>query len=558
VKVPEIRTRGYAIRQLWDSVGTKLFILLLGSLLLIFGVVGYLFLSAHRRDLEEVTLDGGERVSEVIRRNTSYHMMHNDREGMHEILLALSGQPGVDNVRIIDRRGRVSFSTDEREIGRQIDVREPVCSTCHARTEPALQPENRFRIFERGGERVLGIVTPIMNTPGCTNAACHAHPAEHRLLGVLETNLSLASADARLTEGAERLVGYGLLGLFAVIVISGLFVWRFVHVPVAALKKGTVKLGRGELGYQIDWKSSDELGDLAKSFNAMSRQVHEAQREVTIWATTLEDRVEQKTAELRQAHDQMMQAEKMASLGKMAAVVAHEINNPLSAILTYTKLVRRWLNDPELVASRTNDMCESLHLIESESRRCGDLVKNLLSFSRASHVNMSQVEVNDIVHKCIMLVQHKLQLGNVNLQLDLGETPTIYADPSQIEQLLLALVMNAIEAMPQEGNLQIATSTLPERSGVKIVIRDDGMGIPEDLAPRLFEPFVTTKESGKGVGLGLAISKTIVERHGGTIEVDSAVGRGTTFTITLPAHGAAPARASQRGSGETELAGVTV
>lgn len=201
-------------------------------------------------------------------------------------------------------------------------------------------------------------------------------------------------------------------------------------------------------------------------------------------------------------------------------------------------------------------MCESLQLIESESRRCGELVKNLLSFSRAGHVNMTQVQLNEIVQKCVQLVQHKLKLGNVNLLLDLGEIPVIYADGSQMEQLFLALMMNAIEAMPHEGNLYISTSVEPDGSRVKAVIRDDGVGIPEDLLPRLFEPFVTTKENGRGVGLGLAICKTIIERHSGRITVHSVLGRGTTFTITLPAS-SAPSRATGSGEIKSELAGVS-
>lgn len=554
--IGETGLKGSPVATLWRSIGAKLFIVLLASLLLIGGLVGYFSFTAHRHDLEEITVLIGGRVGEVIRRSTSYHMMHNDREAMHEILRALSDEPGVQSVRIMDRQGRVRYSTEPEDIDVQLDIRSPVCASCHAGSnEVSLSQETRFRVFKHGDERVLSIVSPIMNTPGCASGDCHAHPTEHNLLGVLETNVSLAGADARLEQGARTLLSYSLAGLLVIILISALFVWRFVQVPVAALKKGTEKLAKGELGYQIDWRSQDELGDLAISFNGMSRQIQEARREITRWNETLEERVEVKTAELGQAHDQMMQAEKMASLGKMAAVVAHEINNPLSAILTYTKLIRRWIQSAPVVPARKDEMCESLQLIESESRRCGELVKNLLSFARASHVNMQQVQPNEIVRTCIQLVRYRLELGNINLQLDLGDVPEIYADGGQVEQLLLAMIMNAIDAMLHGGNLFIGTASVVDGAAVRIVIRDDGVGIPEEVLSRLFEPFVTTKESGKGVGLGLAISKTIVERHGGRIDVDSAVGRGTAFTITLPALGKPKERAGDQD--EIQMSGVS-
>jgi two-component system NtrC family sensor kinase len=542
---------------IWRSLGTKLFVILLGVLLLIFGLLGYLFVSAHRRDLEEVTLISGERVSEVIRRNTSYHMMANDRAGIDGILTTLASEPGVQSVRIMDRQGRVRFSTDHSEINRQMGFAEPVCATCHAAgTAPGSSLSKQLRIFREGDERILGIITPIANTPACSNAACHAHPASHKILGILETDLSLARVDAQVAAGTRRMLAFAILGLVLLLAASGIFVWRFVHVPVKALQKATMKLAKGELGYQIEVTSDDELGDLASSFNMVSTQLHEAQREITGWTQTLEARVEQKTAELREAHGQMMQAEKMASLGKMSAVVAHEINNPLSAILTYTKLIRRWLDDPSKLPQRAADMREPLQLIESESRRCGELVKNLLSFSRASNVNMQQVQINDVLRKCELLVRHKLNMGNINLHLDLEAVPVVYADPSQLEQLFLALVMNAIEAMPQEGNLWLTTRESESAEEITVVIRDDGAGIPEELLPRMFEPFVTTKQNGQGVGLGLAISKTIVERHRGRIEVRSAPGQGTAFTITLPVH-AAPGARSHQGVRDTVPAGVS-
>jgi two-component system NtrC family sensor kinase len=312
-------------------------------------------------------------------------------------------------------------------------------------------------------------------------------------------------------------------------------VWQIVGRPVKALEQGTERLAAGDLGYQIDVRSSDEIGELAESFNALSSQLKAEHNENVAWTRTLEQRVEQKTRELKRAHEHALHTEKMASIGKMAAVLAHEINNPLSGILTYAKLLRKWLDHEDGGSNRRTEIRESLDLIASESRRCGDLVKNLLTFSRTTPMNLQATDLNKVIDRSLRLVQHQLDLASIQVQPELDpELPPVLCDGAQIEQVLLALVMNAIDAMPQGGNLWLITKLNREEGTVRIVVRDDGSGIPPDLLPRLFEPFLTTKETGRGVGLGLAISRSILERHNGSIEVQSEVGRGTTFTVTLP------------------------
>src|SRR5581483_621559 len=220
-------------------------------------------------------------------------------------------------------------------------------------------------------------------------------------------------------------------------------------------------------------------------------------------------------------------------IGKLAATVAHEINNPLSGILTYAKLLRKWTSRQPWDVERQKEVASSLELIESESRRCGEIVKNLLTFSRSAPMNLQWTDVNLILERCIRLVHHQLELNNVVACIDAQpELPKLYCDSAQIEQLILALVMNAIDALPHGGNLKLRSRW--HGAEVQLQVADDGVGIPPHQISSLFEPFFTTKESGHGVGLGLAISKGIVERHHGQIEVDSAPGRGTTFTITLP------------------------
>ncbi|MGA8186342.1 MAG: ATP-binding protein [Candidatus Sulfotelmatobacter sp.] len=524
------------------SLSAKLIGSLLAMMVGIFALLGYANIRLQRQHLEEATLTSAERVSDVIKRSTTYYMLRNDREGLYHAIQTMADEPGMVKVRILDQEGRVSYSTDATEVSHVLDKTAEACYGCHNQAQPLarLNRPDRFRIYRNGGgHRVLGIITPIENQANCSNAACHAHPADQQVLGVLDTNLSLAKADAQIAVSSARSLSYTAGAMLIVAVLSWLFVWREVGKPIQALEKGTEHLSQGELGYQIEVQSQDEVGDLARSFNGMSLQLRAANEEIVTWAKTLEDRVDEKTKELRSAHDHMLHVEKMASLGKMAAVVAHEVNNPLSGILTYAKLLRKWVESGQAGHDKREEAMQCLELIATESRRCGDLIKNLLSLSRTAPMNVQSTDLHAVVDRCLMLVRHQLDLGGIELQLNIAkDLPRVPCDPAQIEQVLIALIMNAIDAMPRGGNLWLDARLSDDESEIEIQVRDDGAGIAPDILPHIFEPFLTTKESGHGVGLGLAISRGIVERHNGRIEVKSELGRGTTFNISLPTQAA--------------------
>ena len=519
------------------GLGTKLIVLLLGALLVIFGLLGYLTIRLQRQHLEAATLVSAERISDIIRRNTTDYMMRNDREGLHHAFSAMASEPGVVRLRVFDRQGHISYSTDPSEINRTVDKDAEACYGCHAhqQTLTKLNRPDRFRVYRAQGQRVLAIISPIENQAECSNAACHAHPDSQQILGVLDTHLSLARTDQQLAQGSWRMLACDALAMVAIAVLSWVFVRRMVDRPLKELDTGTQKLSAGALGYQIEVHSQDQIGDLAESFNQMSLQLRAANEEITSWARTLEDRVEEKSRELRRAHDEVLHVETMASVGKMAAVVAHEINNPLSGILTYSKLLKKWVDNDTVSAQKKQEAQQCLDLISSESRRCGELVRNLLTFSRQAPMNVQSTDINHVVEQCTMLIRHNLEIAAIDLHSTLAEElPRLHCDPSQIEQVLLAVIVNAADAMPKGGNLWIDSRLSNDGGQVILTIRDDGSGIPPEIMPKIFEPFVTTKENGHGTGLGLAVSRGIVERHSGKISVQSEVGRGTTVTITLP------------------------
>jgi two-component system, NtrC family, sensor kinase len=518
-------------------VSTKLLVVLLVCLVCGSALLGYINIRLHRRDLEEISLEQAIAISDFVRDNTYRSMMANDRRGLHDAIDAIGHHIEIERIRILDHDGRVAFSSDAHEAGTLIRHDGTECNGCHTGNQPPTL-QKRFRIYgardEAGSHRVLGVIAPIVNKPECSNAVCHAHPASQRVLGVLDTGVSLNRVDQSLAQSTWCVIALLFSGCAIIAVLLGVAIRSVLHTPLTRLREGTRHLTEGELGYQIPVQSSDELGELAEAFNALSSQLQAAQRENKSWMHTLEHRVEQKTSELQNTHQQMLRVERMVAIGKMSAVVAHEINNPLAGILTYAKLLKKWIARGFQSEQQRQEALESLDLIASESKRCGELLQNLLSFSRTSPMNLSLSDLNTVVARTIRLAEHKAEMGGVALQVGLDRTlPPMQCDSAQIEQVALALIINAIDAMPHGGNLWVSTRMLPD-DRVELQVRDDGVGIPPEILPRIFDPFTTTKEVGKGVGLGLAVSKGIVERHGGRIEVASDLGVGTTFRVILP------------------------
>lgn len=528
------RAPQFSLAVVLRTLSGKLLLVLLASLAMVFGLLGVLNIRSQQRHLERLTLDTAQRLSSVIIRDTNYSMLHNQREAIYHSISDVAKEPGIERIRILDDQGLITYSSDSDEIGMYLNKdmspsTQPIVS--HGIGLPF--EKQRFRIFTQSqGGRILAITTPIANAPACWSASCHAHSESEQVLGALDTSVSLATTDAALASSTRQTLLYLILGGLLISGLAVAFVSYMVHGPLLALTEGTRHLRAGDLGYQIKVSSHDELAILANSFNRMSHKLRDANDEINAWTRTLEARVAEKTQQLRGAQDEMLRVERMASIGKLAAVVAHEINNPLAGILTYSKLLKKRLQRSE---NADKESIEMLDLMESESRRCGEIVRNLMTFGRPTSMNSAPCNLNAILDRCIKLVQHQLELKNIEPHLQLDEQlPIIQCDPGQAEQVVLALVINAIDAMPNGGNLTLATRRLADSPNIQIVVRDDGVGMPPEVMANMFEPFFTTKEKGRGLGLGLAISRNIVERHQGRIQVASEPGRGTEFTITLP------------------------
>jgi two-component system NtrC family sensor kinase len=492
-----------------------------------FLLFGYYNLNVQRRHSEELVRQSADHISDVILRATHRQMLTNDREALRLVVNDIGSDPGIKRIRVFNKDGRVSFSTDAAEVGRIVDKRDQACAGCHAGKTPVakLDRAGRNRIFTANGERLVGVIRPVENSPACSNAGCHPDSSKVRVLGVIDSNLSLAGADAQAAEYRLQLVWMMVATVILVSLISVVFIWAVVYRPVKDMIKGTRRVAAGELDYRLQVHSDDELGDLAASFNKMTAEVAGVQAEI-------EERVRVKTAELERAHKGLLRSEKLASIGKLAATVAHEINNPLFGILTYARLILREVEKSDLPGRE--EVGEQLRTIERESRRCGDLVKNLLTFARQAPSHRDANEIQSVVERAVALVKHKLDLQQIELDLQFSDAPPVMCDAGQIQQAVLILMVNAAEAMPGGGRLTVATQVDASGEAVQVRVRDTGSGIPSEVLPQIFDPFFTTKEDQQRTGLGLAVARSIVEHHGGEIGVQSVEGEGTEFTISLP------------------------
>lgn len=511
--------------------------LLLGSflLLILFGIYSYFSVRFYTDQMMSQVTESANRVSDFIKSSTHYSMLLNRKEDVYEIIQTIGRQPGIISIRIFNKRGEITYSTEETEKGTVVDLKAEACYGCHDQERPleSVPAGNRMRIYTiPDGRRILGLINPIRNESQCSSAGCHSHPTERTVLGVLDVRMSLDRVDDAITSSQQRIVGVALLLLVLVATTSWYFVSTNVLRPVKTLMAATHEVSSGNLEHEIPITGSDEIGRLAGAFNAMTQSLKRAQKENREWSLTLEQRVRDKTAELQKVHQQVMQIEKMASLGKLAATVAHELNNPLEGILTYAKLIGRRLKKLEVKSPAIEETINDIELIQRETGRSGNIVKNLLLFSKRQVGEYALVPVQQIVQRAQQLMQHHFQISNVRFEAHLPpQDVLLMCDENQIEQALVALFVNAVEAMPDGGSIYVEAHQVPTDGDVVLTVKDSGIGIPPDDLPHVFEPFYTTKKDVQGVGLGLSVVYGIVERHGGVITVDSAPGKGTAFTM---------------------------
>jgi two-component system, NtrC family, sensor kinase len=526
--------------QWWNRLGVKATaVIVLVTVLCGAALVG-MSLRTQQNYLTAEVVRGAAQFSDTIKASTYHFMLSDERAGAYRTMEMIGQLKGIEQVRMLNKDGRVTFSTDRTEIGRLVDKRAEACYACHAAGQPLikLNVPSRSRIFTRNGHRVLAMITPIYNDSSCSSAACHEHPADKQVLGVVDIAMSLEDEDHAVAALGRSTTLFSAVGILLLAATVGLFVRGYVIRPLGEVVAATERVAQGDLNQLVHMRRTDEFGRLASSFNVMTTSLQEARSDLQQLNESLERQVEERSAALTSAQAQLIQSEKMSSLGKLAASVAHEINNPLAGILTYAKLLIRMHEEGEL-SEKTRERCvRNLRLVQRETERCSAIVRNLLDFARQRAPSLKETDVSAVVEEALSLLSHRLLMQNVTVQKDLPPLPPVMADYGQLRQCFVNIALNACEAMVSGGALAVTSGVAGKL--VEVRVTDTGPGIAPEHLSHILDPFFTTKE--KGTGLGLSVVYGIIDRHGGTLDIKSQVGQGTTVVIRLPivAAGQAP------------------
>jgi two-component system NtrC family sensor kinase len=612
-------------RNMVTKIGLRLIVAVGVITILIIGAFAYFSINAQSEALLSQAEIHANKLSDAIKNSTRTSMLENRKEEVHAIINTVAQEPSITEIRIFNKDGVVTFSSRTNLIGTMVDKRAESCYACHTKDQP-----QRMRIYRINPDspRILGVINPIYNAPSCYEAECHAHTKDQTVLGVLDVKMDLKDVDRQIEDSKVRLIVFAVIAIFGFSLFIAYFVRKWIGKPVSELVKATNEVSAGNLNYTIENPGKDELGILAKSFNKMTKNLAEAKL-------------------------QLFQADKMASLGRLAAGVAHEINNPLTGVLTYSSfLLNRTKDNPELQ--------ENLEVIVRETIRSREIVKSLLDFSRQSPPKKHNADINKILKSAIEVVASQLLLKRIELDARFDASlPEIRVDANQIQQVIINLLVNAADAIGDNGGkiavtpslislspyglAQIKAAVCPkghdlmdselriyglptvkvkvvshgnvgvinfdpvygkhrheygieiekgkdlqvlcphcntslieenmkctkcgspvfsfevlshgmfegctnpkcnwqrwqamDESGHKdymeIGVADTGLGIAKEELSRIFEPFYTTKGQ-HGTGLGLAVIWGIIDSHDGTVNVESEVGKGTTFIVHLP------------------------
>jgi two-component system NtrC family sensor kinase len=527
-----------------NSLKVKVGVYLVIALTVAVFVFTFMVVRNSREELLQQAISHAAQLSEVITKSTRFAMLQNQPSYVDKIIQDVGGQTDIDRVRILSKNGTVIHSSDEGEIGTLVDQEAESCLACHLDKESMQESPRtgRPRFFTTvDGERMLGSTEVIRNEPTCSNADCHAHSADQTILGVLDIVYPLKGIDESIRSNTLKIVAHALgFVIFAAILVS-ILVQRVVYRPLSDLKDGAVRLAEGNLEQQIPVRSDDELGQLADSFNSMTMALKKSRAELQNWGRTLEQKVEEATDELHQAQAETARSEKLASVGLLAAGIAHELNNPLTGVLTFSHLVRKQLpaDSPE---------AEDLDLVIQETKRCAAIIRRLLDFAREKTPEKKYSDINGIIEETAQLIEQSAQVADIKIVKDLDERlPAIWIDEDLVKQVIMNMLVNAQHAIEQGGvitirtrerhNYQAGDPKLDTGPMVEVAVIDTGCGISEENLQKIFDPFFTTKGVGKGTGLGLSVSHGTIEAHGGMIEVESKVGAGTEFRIYFPLGG---------------------
>ena len=510
-------------------------------LFLSFGVI---FRSVYEEYLNTVIRQSGNNIGSIVEGALYHSMLTNDKGALQSTLDIINTMSGIDQVNMYDNKDSLVYSTFTFDTTCQSN---PDCRACHPNIGSMFsQVEKTYRIIDQksaccmnsdgNGHRHLLIRSPILNEKSCYLSSCHAHQESDKVLGSLVIKIPLEDLDMAVTRSSTD---FFLLATFTTILLVLFligFTRRNIKNPLNAIILASEAVSKGDKSKRLEINPGllDDMRMVSLAFNNMLDNLDSANNELENWSHQLEYKVQRKSEELSEIQNELIHVEKIASLGKLSSSVAHEINNPLSGVLTYTKLVHKQLNKVEMDAATKESILKYLVVIERETKRCGDIVKGLLDFSRKDQQHFELKHFHQILRETYNLMAHQMKMAEINFYSEFSATSDlIYCSENQIKQACVAILVNASEAVVENGEVLMKTKN-PDPNHIQLLISDNGVGIdPEDI-PHIFEPFFSAKQKASGIGLGLAIVHGIVQSHKGKIEVDSELGKQTTISITLP------------------------
>lgn len=618
------------------SLSAKLAYYLILSMIVIFGVTGVMNHRMYRRHLMEGVYQNADQISDIIKRSTNYSMLRNERDSIYEALHNIGREPGILKIRIYNKEGQVSFSTDPAEVNMEVNVKAEACIVCHGGPMPSADAPIQERTrdyYNSDNQHVLGVISPIKSEQSCLAADCHAHDPSQKVLGVLDVIMKLDKVDAHQKEYERRFLLSVIWAIFTICLISGTFIYFMVFRPVNKIVEGTRRVADGDLDSRIDIRTKDEIGFLAESFNSMAGDLKDFRHElltakaytdniinsmsnslvvinqnaiikevnraacelleyteieligrhlsvifahgcyediglldtpITDYDRTVESAFVSKNGKkihvlfsgsvirdnqggfqgvacLAQDiswHTEAMNAGHLTSIGELAAGVAHEINNPMNSIINFAQIMI-----DEISRNHTVPIDIPKTIIK-EGDRVSGIVKSLLSFAREHERVKHKISIQDVLKETLALTQTQLVKDGIILQIDVpDDLPEIIGDFQQIQQVFINIINNSRYALNEKFpgahpekilSIQAGAALLSDKSGLNIIFRDNGTGIPANLLEKVVNPFFSTKPAGIGTGLGLAISHGIITDHDGKLTIESIRGSFTSVSIFLP------------------------
>jgi two-component system NtrC family sensor kinase len=522
----------HPLHRIGKSLAAKLIFSIAALILIGGGLSWHLLISNTKKNLIKDAIEDAAAYTDLVRKSTRFSMLTFHRDAIQQTIEEISSRKEIENIRIFDGRGRISYSSVRGEIGNRTDTEGAACGGCHKDSlnpSETLSQSGRWWISDRGGHRVLTFIEPIYNGPSCYATACHIHLQGQKVLGILQTDFSLASVDNTIRRQTFAITLFAAAFMTVSALVLYMILSRFVLRPVSLISKAMRKVSGGELDQEVSIGSADEMGQLAATFNVMAKDLALARERMENWTMSLEDGIAKKTEELKRSQDKLIQAEKLASLGRLTADVAHEIRNPLTAVGGFARRLNK-------IAAGSKEK-EYAGIMLAEVGRLEKILRDVLTFSRDAKSHLEKNDLREVVQDALKIYEDLFEEQSIKVEIraEEGIIPVLI-DRDQVRQALRNLVNNAIDAMDKGGALTVTAGReeIHDVTYMFLRVSDTGPSMATEDLPLIFEPFYSTKTSIHGTGLGLSITRKIMEEHGGFIRAENVAGGGSAFTLYFP------------------------